>query len=1774
MDTGKQQCSTLSERRGLGLMTLNQRYCDSARWERKDEGATGETTGPANGAVIRSGAGASTGSSGGQGIRQSVLQKVSYFRWRQLQDGGGVGDVASVAGAVTVEEISRDCPASSQSPGSSPGSKNRAWLPGLSPRWPHTYHHESIFNFPSLSSSLARRRPSADVALSRIAGARSAGSSSRSRHLRLPTVAEKPVAAATETEAATRASCGVSDQSLTHKSLPVERRADVGSADGLSSRPSQAPRVFSCVCNSTADQCYCALSASELQSSTASNIHHVQAQAKAEECRDRNRPVSPGLPRAWRTAAANWQCPYSDSPTESSPGCLLGFPSAAEDATSPSHTTPLNAKCVHALRIDECDHHRRCYSNRCALKNRSGPQDHSGAAGDDHHRGSSHCPTTASCYVLTDTPHPSPGGDSSVGCEDGGAHSTDPQPSSNIHECSVPERRAECTSKDCPTCYWCSGQVTQPVTRLEHCEVVAMNRDADVPSTDPLTGLMELEAQDKNRAPFAPPTDKRTTSSRQCADARDGVLVDGPVVTAPPITLVLAAPRPPLGAQWCHASCRQHEAANKMGNCSSCHGGVAWNTQPSGTSSASPLAPKSVHSVSQPLSSAGPSVGARRTLVHQKSESGAFPSSRSSGDADPAGRNFTASDGRDRRALSVDRSVSAAESESKMPVTSFKARAAHKSSKVEKLRELTERLRPSSSSSWPSTSSSAPSTSVSTAVESSSSCRTAAVESDPVQSAPVAAFQLPPIPVAPPRHPRGRFDRKKLPRVKKDSATSTADLGALEQAATETTPPATATEKANENGDIVRKKTCLASSAEVTRQPSLFLPPPANDDQQQQQLGQERGRDGLFSANPLVATPPLPPASPGQTETPSARSEDVDLFEDVQLTVSKLNPKILVGTYQQRTIPFRSASFSQIDVGTDGTYNRRPRTPITLKPITYSIGKDSPSPSPSPLSATLPRRKTSERQESKSPVHGSVNPSVFHLSETLSPASAPHQPGVNPDEDQDVPVRPDRHVHQVESSKVADVEAQTANIQEDLEHGSQSPLMSPEPKDWVGLVRPNLSAESRPASSESEETEATGTAIIKKESGPCSEAIDMSDYESTEISVRADIRLLSPDRVDESEPLSPDANTTSRRMTIHESKSSLDLVELNNHFLRLSATETGSESPSKSESGIIIKQESSDHSDGDAPSKCGTAERSSPTWLTQLFRIANGQRESNSSLSDEGCVTDPAEYAQPEINKKVPFSEAAEHPSFSQQVTPEPSPPSPPPRPLERMNSKRRRRTCALAGGSSAAAELAVKVNPRPLSHPLQSSMLIRSPTVEEESSAELTSGKSCSLSAADALEGSLNCSQRLDETISSSDTLVDALDSTTDHVHTSAASGDSGQVPSGDQSQLTSIRVENTESAYPPSDVMEDAAKSETEEPAADEGAVPTTNQPARSRLMVSLSLTLSSSPYTGHPSPAPVTSPSHSPRNASPQPPASIQEMHEGCSEKSPQPKSPQAPRRYGTLKRRPLRGPYGEMLEAEMNKSEISKMYHTKRSEDLSFLREPCPRSRDVKSSSPRPHSPAGLASMNDECIRSAASTKECNARQNSLPLPLPTCHSLDDSRLKVGYNTLPFSISNSSSGSGGSNSASRLLNAKRKISANLPYVFSDGDLGNQKSEKNLRDESAAAKSDGGKTVTVAHSKATSPISSIASHGTAHQRTSSSPCQLMFTEGGFTSEDEPELLELTSLSRSTAKLLEPEAETGNAASVSADRTRATVARSGSVKRHRVSLIIRISIFSIRET
>ncbi|XP_021921500.1 rho guanine nucleotide exchange factor 17 isoform X2 [Zootermopsis nevadensis] len=117
----------------------------------------------------------------------------------------------------------------------------------------------------------------------------------------------------------------------------------------------------------------------------------------------------------------------------------------------------------------------------------------------------------------------------------------------------------------------------------------------------------------------------------------------------------------------------------------------------------------------------------------------------------------------------------------------------------------------------------------------------------------------------------------------------------------------------------------------------------------------------------------------------------------------------------------------------------------------------------------------------------------------------------------------------------------------------------------------------------------------------------------------------------------------------------------------------------------------------------------------------------------------------------------------------------------------------------------------------------------------------------------------------------------------------------------------------------------------------------------------------------------------------------------------RSPHTPRRYS---KRPLRGPYGQMLEAEMSKAETNRMSKLQ----LEFLEK--------------------YVSSPPDSSRSSPAAPESANSNNSRPRALTT-QSLDDSQLKGGY------------GRSSPASTPSRPSPKRKVSANIPYSAPHGE-----------------------------------------------------------------------------------------------------------------------------------
>ncbi|KAF6212230.1 hypothetical protein GE061_012751 [Apolygus lucorum] len=114
-------------------------------------------------------------------------------------------------------------------------------------------------------------------------------------------------------------------------------------------------------------------------------------------------------------------------------------------------------------------------------------------------------------------------------------------------------------------------------------------------------------------------------------------------------------------------------------------------------------------------------------------------------------------------------------------------------------------------------------------------------------------------------------------------------------------------------------------------------PPPARRGNALQPPDKRRPTNSKNSRKKLKDSPTKPP----QTQPPPT----VDF--DINLDLPKAESRAIVGAYIQRTIPFRSASFSQVDFSSsDGKYNIRPtRSQTPTKPS---------------VSLSLPRKKISE----------------------------------------------------------------------------------------------------------------------------------------------------------------------------------------------------------------------------------------------------------------------------------------------------------------------------------------------------------------------------------------------------------------------------------------------------------------------------------------------------------------------------------------------------------------------------------------------------------------------------------------------------------------------------------------------------------------------------------------------------------------------------------------------------------------------------------------------
>jgi len=138
----------------------------------------------------------------------------------------------------------------------------------------------------------------------------------------------------------------------------------------------------------------------------------------------------------------------------------------------------------------------------------------------------------------------------------------------------------------------------------------------------------------------------------------------------------------------------------------------------------------------------------------------------------------------------------------------------------------------------------------------------------------------------------------------------------------------------------------------------------------------------------LKGSPAPPAGTPGRPAAPDAAStaaaeapKEDDLFEGEQLRLCRPESRAIVGSYIQRTIPFRSASFSQVDFSPDGKY-------VRSSPESPEAGRADSSSG----SATLPRKRVPNTQGA-SPATPS-EPAVPEAAKTAAKTASPHHKAV------------------------------------------------------------------------------------------------------------------------------------------------------------------------------------------------------------------------------------------------------------------------------------------------------------------------------------------------------------------------------------------------------------------------------------------------------------------------------------------------------------------------------------------------------------------------------------------------------------------------------------------------------------------------------------------------------------------------------------------------------------------------------------------------------------
>lgn len=1747
----------------------------------------------------------------------------SHFRSNRLQDGAETS-------IVTVEELSRDCPPAGISPASSPSSKYRASLPGCSPRYPHNYHHRTIFSFPSLPSSSVssltsyqRRRlfyPFSTVGL--LACNRYSASH------RLSTVFEKPVGDASIHLAYPIQDCALHDDHnkvlqklpLDRESLPEQERRNTSfrvlesqSLPILSHAwPLAIPFVNQFEYNSKVQ------SSPETHSST-------------KVCHENLPSTLPTVFTSYETIQQKQSGGekkfniYRDPYTECSSPCVNVLPSQRNHQQS-------------AYRVDN----NRTTDDFCTNRG--------GVVSLNSNRGFQ----SKKSFLLA-----------SCDCKTHSLPSTVIQKKNSLH-------------------------FSRPLTESVSDGLICLNTVVQRPQPEKLTSLRTMDRRSHSHS--APAPSLQGTLPMSLGSCATCTSIDGQgVATSQSPSQALSGP---IFTTQHYVSCKNHEIACRTCSCekgqekSASDIDFPMQTKSQCTSTMTPMTPITTVHTQLPDVKCAQCVAESNKELTTNTQVTAFSefSCEKSPDIFPLPNrparsrspNAVACNShcvftelvRDRRACSADRPLcihysTAVDSTAKSNDSNFdKIISSSKnvcSTKVEKLRQLTQRLRPSLMP-----------------------FQSASSASDQMQYSSPVPNSLPPIPIAPPRHPRIRAERKKTSKAKKDSATSTSDLTLPTKLASGATLFDTMTTSVLTSGNCDLNVNVEAATGDDNAALSK-LKQHAEESTNKLTDKRELKNDIPHFLNDSTCIN-LQTSNDNQ---PPSNSDD--FFDEVHLSLSKLNPRIMVGTYQQRTIPFRSASFSQIDVGSDGTYNRRPRTSITLKPVTYSIGKEMTGNS-SPLhSASLPRRLKISDCNSEEASNPTANPSELEGNSGISTASklasSEGQMDSNYNTFEELGGNEETVTAEYKTCIVGDKEMQDTFNQGQLqrtEHAFQS-YPTPHQTDSNASTEfvidhiNNLESNSREISNDIE-TEVSPNCSSLGHSANVTEDEELkldktkeesilATYETNEISVSADIRLspLQNSRkfTETNATISitdPDISANSRPLPV------LDLLELNNHLLRLrAATRDGTldhladmEVAAQFGESVSLFPPSNDTtcsttSTKDALKQLSSEESESRPWLNELLRHASFKEDDSAvDSSYENYTAGSSErynsehatayfnatsditgkfesiYELKDCLKPLTLQSAS---STTTLITlPESHCPAPNISDIlqssrnRRRSSKRRRHASWVFSDNSTEQNVLFKNSNRGRSltfppacltisisdlyntekdlvmkrkdqvsqwyeesgfkvgkpssftrneiqraaneHHINKSLTkervspntfpaLFEPLYKDTQQSDTCLQTQCSLPAKNQSDHPQACQVSkecvLGKSPSTRLTITSALD---EHL---VSNNHTNQLPDigllvddkqyisiePDQSNRCTFREnlvqphlerENTESNRELTESNIDVNNSSAI--VSDEG---NRISKAHHRLTVSLSVTLA---------PELECSDSSSYHNVSLSP--YCPDLDSGNFNVSPEKmqKSPANPRRYG-LKRRPLRGPYGEMLEAEMNKSEFNKMY-AKRSDDLSFLREINPRiNRDAKSSSPRPISPQTLNSVHLPTCDSTLPNWASITAVRQISAPLPTSHSMDDSQLKIGYNSSAMPAENSNPLHN-----PRLALSKRKNSANIPCEQSDNDF---------KVNDIVTKTD---VVSLLPSPTlddpvksqilplvvenTHVINSIPS--SSHHRTSSSPCQFVLNEGGFTSEDEPELLELTSLSslsRSTAHLL-------NSESPNIDTLRLT--RIGSTKRSRV--------------